>query len=140
MARGINKVILVGNVGADPDIKYLPSGSPVANVSLATSKSWKDKNSGEQHDKTEWHRVVLFNRLAEVVGEYVRKGSQLYIEGELRTTKWEKDGVTRYTTDVVANEMQMLGGGRAPSEAKTHPNQGQHWSATPPDFDDEVPF
>ena len=111
MARGINKVILVGNLGSDPEVKYMPSGSAVANVSLATADSWKDKNTGQQQDRTEWHRVVFFNRLAEIVGEYLKKGSQVYVEGRLQTRKWQdKQGVDRYTTEIVASDMQMLGG------------------------------
>ena len=111
MARGINKVILVGNLGRDPEVKYMPSGSAVTNITVATSESWKDKQTGEQQERTEWHRVVFFNRLAEIAGEYLRKGSQVYIEGSLRTRKWQgQDGQDRYTTEIVANEMQMLGG------------------------------
>lgn len=111
MARGINKVILVGNLGNDPDIRYTASGAAVANISLATTDSWRDKESGEQQDRTEWHRVVFFSRLAEIVGEYLRKGSQVYVEGRLQTRKWQdKSGNDRYTTEIVANEMQMLGG------------------------------
>ncbi|MFT6157125.1 MAG: single-strand DNA-binding protein [Neolewinella sp.] len=111
MARGVNKVILVGNLGKDPEIRYTPSGSAVANVTIATSESWKDKQSGENVEKTEWHRVVFFNRLAEIVGEYVKKGSQIYIEGRLQTRKWQdQGGQDRYTTEIVASEMQMLGG------------------------------
>lgn len=108
MARGVNKVILVGNVGKDPETRYLPSGGAVTNLALATSESWKDKNTGQPQEKTEWHRVVFFNRLAEIVNEYVRKGSKLYIEGSLRTRSWEQDGVTRYATEIVVSEMQML--------------------------------
>ena len=111
MARGICKVILLGNVGADPEVKTLPSGGMVANISIATSSSWKDKATGDMKEKTEWHRVVFFNRTAEVIGEYVRKGSQLYVEGRLQTRKWQdKDGNDRYTTEVVGSEMQMVGG------------------------------
>ena len=110
MARGVNKVILVGNCGKDPETKYMPSGGAVTNVSIATSESWKDKQSGETKERTEWHNVVFFNRLAEIVGEYVRKGSQIYVEGALHTRKWQdKSGQDRYTTEVVATEMQMLG-------------------------------
>ncbi|GAB6043749.1 single-stranded DNA-binding protein [Endothiovibrio diazotrophicus] len=110
MARGINKVILVGNLGKDPEVKYMPSGSAVTNITIATSESWKDKQTGEQQERTEWHRVVFFNRLAEIAGEYLRKGSQVYVEGSLRTRKWQgQDGQDRYTTEIVANEMQMLG-------------------------------
>lgn len=128
MARGINKVILVGNVGQDPEIRALPSGAAVANLRLATSESWKDKQTGELRESTEWHSVAIFGRLAEVVGEYVRKGQQLYIEGQLRTRKWQdKNGVDRYSTEIVANEMQMLGrrdvggGGRAQEERTPRP-------------------
>ncbi len=111
MSRGINKVILVGNLGRDPEVKYMPSGGAVTNVTIATSESWKDKQSGEQQERTEWHRVVFFNRLAEIAGEYLRKGRQVYIEGSLRTRKWQgQDGQDRYTTEIVASEMQMLGG------------------------------
>ena len=111
MARGINKVILVGNLGADPETRYMPSGGAVTNVRLATSDSWKDRQSGEQRERTEWHRVVFFNRLAEIAAEYLRKGSQVYVEGRLQTRKWQgADGQDRYTTEIVANEMQMLGG------------------------------
>ena len=107
-SRGVNKVILVGNVGKDPETRYLPSGGAVTNLALATSETWKDKNTGQPQEKTEWHRVVFFNRLAEIVNEYVRKGSKLYVEGSLRTRSWEQDGITRYATEIVANEMQML--------------------------------
>lgn len=106
--RGVNKVILVGNVGKDPETRYLPSGGAVTNLAIATSEQWKDKNTGQPQEKTEWHRVVFFNRLAEIVNEYVRKGSKLYIEGSLRTRSWEQDGVTKYATEIVVNEMQML--------------------------------
>lgn len=107
-SRGINKVILVGNVGQDPEVRYMPNGNAVANVTLATSDTWKDKNTGENQERTEWHRLVFFNRLGEIVGEYVKKGSKLYVEGRLQTRSWEQDGVKRYTTEIVANEMQML--------------------------------
>ena len=113
-SRGVNKVILVGNLGNDPEVRYMPNGNAVANVSLATSETWKDKSTGEQQEKTEWHRVVFFNRLAEIVEQYVKKGTKLYVEGRLQTRSWEQDGVKRYSTEVVANEMQMLdsrGGG-----------------------------
>ena len=110
MARGINKVILVGHLGRDPEIRYASSGSAIANISLATSESWKDRNTGEKQERTEWHRVVFFGRLAEIAGEYLKKGAQVYIEGRLQTRKWQdKEGQDRYTTEVVANEMQMLG-------------------------------
>ena len=151
MARGVNKVILVGNLGKDPEVRYSPNGSAMANVTIATAESWKDKQSGEKQEKTEWHRVVFFNRLAEIVGEYLKKGSQVYIEGRLQTRKWQgQDGQDRYTTEIVANEMQMLGsrsgggGGdtswnQQPSNA---PAQQSSPASTPPvdDFDDDVPF
>jgi single-strand DNA-binding protein len=111
MARGINKVILVGNLGADPETRAMPSGSTVANLRIATSESWRDKQSGEQQERTEWHRVALFGRLGEIAAEYLKKGSQVYIEGSLRTRKWQdKQGGERYSTEIVGNEMQMLGG------------------------------
>ena len=111
MARGINKVILVGNIGKDPEVRYTASGAAITNISVATSESWRDKTSGEQQERTEWHKVVFFNRLAEIAGEYLKKGSQVYVEGSLRTRKWQdQSGQDRYTTEIVANEMQMLGG------------------------------
>src|SRR5215467_8830484 len=111
MARGVNKVILIGNLGADPETRAMPSGTTVANLRVATSESWRDKQTGEQQERTEWHRVALFGRLAEVAGEYLRKGSQVYIEGSLRTRKWQdKQGNERYSTEIVANDLQMLGG------------------------------
>lgn len=109
MARGVNKVILIGNLGADPEVRYTPNGNAIANATLATSTSWRDKQSGEMQDRVEWHRIVFFNRLAEIVGEYLQKGSKIYIEGSLRTRKWQdKSGVDRYTTEIIANEMHML--------------------------------
>lgn len=112
MARGINKVILVGNLGADPETRYTAGGSAITNIRLATSENWKDKQTGENQERTEWHRVVLFGRLGEIAGEYLKKGRQVYIEGSLRTNKYtDKEGIERYSTDIVANEMQMLGGG-----------------------------
>src|SRR5690348_11413778 len=111
MARGVNKVILIGHLGADPETRAMPSGSSVANLRIATTESWRDKQSGEQQERTEWHRVALFGRLAEIAGEYLRKGSQVYIEGSLRTRKWQdKQGNERYSTEIVGNDMQMLGG------------------------------
>lgn len=111
MARGVNKVIIIGNIGQDPEVKYMPSGGAVTNVSIATSETWKDKNTGQPQERTEWHRVVFFNRLGEIAGEYLKKGSKVYIEGSLRTRKWQaQDGSDRYTTEIVANEMQMLDG------------------------------
>lgn len=109
MARGINKVILVGNLGADPETRYTPGGAAITSIRIATSEAWKDKQTGEQQERTEWHRVKFFGRLAEIAGEYLKKGSQVYIEGKLRTEEWEKDGIKRYSTDVIADEMQMLG-------------------------------
>ena len=109
MARGINKVILVGNLGADPETRYTPSGMAITSIRVATSESWKDKQTGEQQERTEWHRIKFFGRLAEIAGEYLKKGSQVYVEGKLRTEEYEKDGVKRYSTDVIADEMQMLG-------------------------------
>ena len=109
MARGINKVILVGNCGQDPETRFSSSGSAITNISLATSETWKDKQTGQQQERTEWHKVVFFNRLGEIAGEYLKKGSKVYIEGSLRTRKWQdKEGQDRYTTEIVGNEMQML--------------------------------
>ena len=155
MARGINKVILVGNLGQDPDTKAMPSGTTVCNLRIATSESWKDKQTGEMKEQTEWHSVALFGRLAEVAGEYLRKGSQVYIEGRLRTRKWQdKQGNDRYTTEIVGNDMQMLGGGRGgmggePRAAGGGRSQGSDpgfgepvRSSTEKDetFDDDIPF
>lgn len=124
MARGINKVILVGNLGADPETRYTASGSAITNIRVATTEAWRDKQSGEQQERTEWHRVVFFNRLAEIAGEYLRKGSQVYVEGTLRTRKWQdQGGQDRYTTEIVANEMQMLGG-RGGESAEGSPQGG----------------
>jgi len=145
MARGVNKVIIVGNLGNDPDTRAMPSGSSVTNLSVATSESWKDKQTGEQKDRTEWHRVAMFGRLAEIAAEYLRKGSQVYIEGRLRTRKWQdQSGNDRYSTEIVADEMQMLGGRSGSSApAGQAPSPPQHQS--PPqgdsdDFDDDIPF
>jgi single-strand DNA-binding protein len=111
MARGINKVILVGNLGADPETRYMPSGKAVTNIRIATSEGWKDKQTGDQQERTEWHSIVLYDKLGEISAEYLRKGSQVYIEGSLRTRKWQdKEGKDRYTTEIIAREMQMLGG------------------------------
>jgi single-strand DNA-binding protein len=149
MARGINKVILVGNLGQDPETRYMPSGKAVTNLRLATSDSWKDKQSGEQREQTEWHSVVMFDRLAEIAAEYLRKGSQIYVEGRLRTRKWQdKEGKDRYTTEIVANEMQMLGsrgGERAGAEPRGEPRSApaQERAAQPAaagEFDDDIPF
>ncbi|ARF52093.1 single-stranded DNA-binding protein [Pantoea stewartii] len=155
-SRGVNKVILVGNLGADPEVRYMPSGGAVANITLATSESWRDKATGEMKEQTEWHRVVLFGKLAEVAGEYLRKGSQVYIEGQLRTRKWtDQAGTEKYTTEVVVNvggTMQMLGGRSANTNGNNaqsdHPQQSQQTSSTPQnqsseppvDFDDDIPF
>ena len=146
MARGVNKVILVGNLGNDPEIRYMPSGGAVANISIATSESWKDKQSGEQQERTEWHRVVFFNRLAEIVGEYLKKGSQVYVEGSLRTRKWQdKGGQDKYTTEIVAAEMQMLGGKGGSGGSAAYSSNNASPSSPPPadgggDFDDDIPF
>jgi single-strand DNA-binding protein len=148
MARGINKVIIVGNLGNDPETKYMPSGSAVTNLSVATNESWKDKQTGEQKDRTEWHKVAMFGRLAEISAEYLRKGSQVYIEGKLRTRKWQdKQGNDRYSTEVIADEMQMLGGrtgGGAPAmggpSQSSPPPQGSPGPSSGDDFDDDIPF
>jgi single-strand DNA-binding protein len=153
MARGINKVILVGNLGADPEVRYMPSGGAVANLRLATSESWKDKQSGENVEKTEWHSVVCYNRLGEIAGEYVRKGSKVYIEGSIRTEKWQdKDGQDRYTTKIIAREMQMLDGRGAgssamPDESPNTNTKSQKFSSAPhsehasaDEFNDDIPF
>jgi single-strand DNA-binding protein len=153
MARGVNKVILVGNLGNDPDVRYLPSGSAVTTISVATTDNWKDKQTGERQERTEWHRVVLFNRLGEIAGEYLRKGSKVYLEGSLRTRKWQdKNGVEKYTTEIVANELQMLdsrGSGSSTDYAQggaSQTNQTSNTSNQAPaepmtqDFDDDIPF
>ncbi len=161
MARGINKVILVGNLGRDPEVRYLPSGSAVTNITVATSDNWKDKQSGELQERTEWHRVVMFGRLAEIAGEYLRKGSQVYLEGRLQTRKWQdkQSGQDRYTTEIIANEMQMLGsppsggsagfgggesrgGGRRVAEDRSAPPSSPAPSGGLADeeFDDDIPF
>ncbi len=148
MARGINKVILVGNLGNDPETRYMPDGGAVTNISVATSKSWKDKNSGEQREKTEWHRVVCFRRLGEIAAEYLKKGSKVYIEGELQTRQWEKEGQKHYTTEIIAREMQMLdsrggvGGGMPSTEGGESASSPSQDFGPPPadDFDDDIPF
>jgi len=155
MARGINKVILVGHLGADPESRSMPSGRSVTNLRLATSESWKDKQSGEQKERTEWHSIVLYDRLGEVASEYLKKGSQVYIEGRLQTRKWQdKEGKDRYTTEIIANDMQMLGGrggsgggggggggyGGGSSEPRERSSAPEPASAGPSDFDDDVPF
>jgi single-strand DNA-binding protein len=151
MARGINKVILVGNLGADPDTRYMPSGKAVTNIRIATSESWKDRQTGDQQERTEWHSIVLFDKLGEIAAEYLRKGSQVYIEGSLRTRKWQdKEGKDRYTTEIIARDMQMLGGragaggGAEPRPARSAPSEDRA-SAPPPaadvgEFDDDIPF
>ncbi|MFZ1342084.1 single-stranded DNA-binding protein [Thiothrix eikelboomii] len=166
MARGINKVILVGTLGRDPETKYMPSGGAITNVSIATSEQWTDKASGEKQDRTEWHRVVFFNRLAEIAGQYLRKGQQVYIEGRLQTRKWQgQDGQDRYTTEIIADQMQMLGGrseagstGEFNAPPPTTSGSGNFSGARPAappssthsapasgrndfeDFDDDIPF
>lgn len=169
-SRGINKVILIGNLGADPEVRYMPSGDALTSIRLATSETWKDKSTGQPQERTEWHRVVFFQRLAEIAGEYLKKGSKVYIEGSLRTRQWEKEGQKHYTTEIVANEMQMLdsrageasqaprAGGYAPSQqAPTPPSRyDQDRYAPSPEpmrqpepaygrgsddgFDDDIPF
>jgi len=154
MARGINKVILVGNLGADPETRYTASGAAITSIRIATSESWKDKQTGEQQERTEWHSITFFGRLAEIAGEYLRKGSQVYVEGRLQTDKWQdKDGNDRFTTKVIANEMQMLGGrgseggGQASNDGFRSNrggarNQGQAANSGPDEgfADDDIPF
>jgi single-strand DNA-binding protein len=164
MARGINKVILVGNLGADPDTRYMPSGKAVTNIRIATSESWKDKTTGDQQERTEWHSIVMYDRLGEIAAEYLRKGSQVYIEGKLRTRKWQdKEGKDRYTTEIIAAEMQMLGGraggsgggaasgggggeayqqrpARQPAQAEERAASGPPPSEGGGEFDDDIPF
>lgn len=164
MARGVNKVILVGNLGKDPETRYMPNGKAVTNFSIATSESWKDKQTGEQREQTEWHNIVMYDRLAEIAAEYLKKGSQVYIEGKLRTRKWQdKEGRDRYTTEINANEMQMLGGRpggsgggdfgggesrsrSAPSSSSSSPSGGGGSGRAPVsdsgpnEFDDDIPF
>ncbi len=164
MARGVNKVILLGNLGADPETRYTASGGAVTNIRLATTDSWRDRQSGEQQERTEWHRVVFFGRLAEVAGEYLRKGGQCYVEGRVQTRKWQgQDGQDRYTTEIVASEMRLLGGRSAGGAGAAPPGErddgaGAAWpdggstdgstgarpaapkSGPPDDFDDDIPF
>jgi single-strand DNA-binding protein len=158
MARGINKVILIGNLGADPETRAMPSGSTVANLRIATSESWRDKQTGEQQERTEWHRVALFGRLAEIAGEYLRKGSQVYIEGSLRTRKWQdKQGNERYSTEIIGNELQMLGGrggagagapsgaaegasARGTAAAPAYAEESGGGASRSEEFDDDIPF
>jgi single-strand DNA-binding protein len=148
MARGINKVILIGNLGADPETRYSQGGNAVTKFRLATSENWRDRQSGEQQERTEWHNVVCFNRLAEIAGEYLRKGSKVYIEGSLSTSSWEQDGQKRYRTEIIAREMQMLDGRGGASEGGAPPTGFESRRApadnapTLPDddFDDDIPF
>ena len=163
MARGVNKVILIGNVGGDPEVRYLPNGNAVTNITMATTDSWKDKQTGQQQDRTEWHRVVFFGKLAEIAGEYLRKGSQCYVEGRLQTREWEKDGVKRYTTEIVVDmngTLQLLGGRggnneggeQAPRQQQSRPAPQQSAPRPAPQpapqqpapdydsFDDDIPF
>lgn len=164
MARGVNKVILVGNVGGDPEVRYMPNGNAVTNITLATSESWKDKQTGQQQERTEWHRVVFFGRLAEIAGEYLRKGSQVYVEGSLRTRKWQgQDGQDRYTTEIVVDingQMQLLGGRpgsdgdsapraprpqrepqqSVPRESRPAPQPAAQPAPDYDSFDDDIPF
>ena len=153
MARGINKVILIGNLGRDPETRYSQGGNPVTNFSVATSESWRDRQSGEQQERTEWHNVVCFSRLAEIAGEYLKKGSKVYIEGSLRTSNWEQDGQKRYKTEVMARELQMLDsrGGGAPTGFESQDSGGSYGGqpaesnnaatlSDNDDFDDDIPF
>jgi len=146
MARGVNKVILIGNLGKDPETKSLPSGSAVTNIRVATAEGWKDKQTGEQKEHTEWHSVVFFDRLAEIAGQYLKKGSQVYIEGTLRTRKWtDKEGKDRYTTEIKANEMQMLGSKPGGGSGASY-ERGKSESSSPAPVaeksfeDDDIPF
>jgi len=147
MARGINKAILIGNLGADPETRHTAGGNAVTNIRIATSESWRDRQSGERQERTEWHRVVLFGKLGEIAGEYLRKGSKVYIEGRIQTRKWQgQDGQDRWTTEIVANEMQMLdsrGGGSAPFDDNSQPQQ--NYDGPPSDsggggLEDDIPF
>lgn len=155
MARGINKVILIGNLGADPEVRFMPSGDAATTLSIATSESWKDKQTGETKDRTEWHKVAMFKRLAEIAGEYLKKGSKVYIEGSLRTRKWQdKNGADHYTTEVVATDLQMLdsrGGANTPdnnqenyssssSSNNSRPQNSTPATANTADLDDDIPF
>ncbi|MGH8415028.1 MAG: single-stranded DNA-binding protein [Gammaproteobacteria bacterium] len=149
MARGVNKVILVGNLGADPETRYMPSGSAVTNIRIATTEAWKDKESGEQKERTEWHRITFYNRLAEIAAEYLRKGSQVYIEGRLRTRTYEKEGQTHYSTEIICDNMQMLGSragagnpdrGGGESRAESGPAPAASPAKTDNFNDDDIPF
>ena len=152
MARGVNKVILIGNLGNDPETKFMPNGGAVTNISLATSESWKDKQTGQMQERTEWHRVVFFNKLAEIAGEYLKKGAKIYVEGALRTRKWQgQDGQDRYTTEIVVSDMQMLDGNRNSNQPDDRAQGGYRTGYTPQsgsggapapsgEFDDDIPF
>lgn len=163
MARGVNKAIILGNVGQDPEVRFLPNGNPVANLSVATSEAWTDKQSGQKQERTEWHRVVAFNKLAEIIQQYVKKGSKIYIEGKIQTRKWQgQDGQDRYSTEIVASDMQMLDsrqGGQQPQQGSQPPQQQTYQHAQAQyaqqqgqaqgqpqqaggfdDFDSEIPF
>jgi len=148
MARGVNKVILIGNLGQDPETRYMPSGSAVTNLRIATTESFKDRETGQQQERTEWHSVAMFGRLAEIAGEYLRKGSQVYIEGRLRTRKWQdKQGQDRYSTEIVADQMQMLGsrgagaaGGGEPAQAERPAGRSRAPVAQEAELDDDIPF
>lgn len=158
MARGVNKVILVGNLGNDPETRYSSGGAAITNISVATSESWTDKTTGNKEERTEWHKVVFFGKLAEIAGEYLKKGSQVYLEGSLRTNKWEKDGIDRYTTEIIASELQMLGGrndnqaGQSqgfrerPAQQAARPGRNTQQQAAPAPAqddafgDDDIPF
>ena len=146
---GVNKVIILGNLGNDPEVRYMPNGEPVANISIATSETWNDKNTGEKREKTEWHRVVAYRRTAEIIGQYTRKGSKLYVEGKLQTRKWtDNNGVDRYTTEIIADSVQLLDSRRDDQDGQQgYQQQGyqqqQRQQHNPPpqqDFDDDVPF
>lgn len=151
MAKGINKVILVGNLGKDPETRHMPSGGSVTNITVATSESWKDKDSGQRQERTEWHRIVFFGKLAEIAGEFLKKGAKVYIEGSLRTRSYEKDGQKHYATEIVASDMQMLdsrGNGAGPTHRGDDSGQDERPRAacmapaqqTAADFDDDIPF
>lgn len=157
-SRGVNKVILIGNLGADPEVRYMPNGGAVTTIRLATSETWKDQQTGQQQERTEWHRVVFYRRLAEIAGEYLKKGGKVYIEGSLRTRKWQKDGQDQYTTEIIADEMQMLdrsaGAGATGSAQSPRGDQDRYAPAAESapthkpdpglggidDFDDDIPF
>jgi len=146
MSSGINKVILIGRLGQDPEVRYMPNGNAVANVTIATSESWKDKNTGEKQERTEWHKVTAFRKLAEIMGEYLKKGSQVYIEGRLQTDKYDKDGQTHYATKIIADKMQMLDSKIQQSQQEAKPQingsmqSEQSSGIAGNDFDDDIPF